>query len=213
MMFHLLSLSICRFQSSQTIPKTASQSHSSHDRIYGSPLLESQKTTPQEKPLKKRTSPNNVDYFLVVCEWFLGSNHGPIFHHHLSRGKTPEKPWSFLSVKLQRMRMANTGIDVTFWSIGYAATVACPSRDPPAFLGMGCGGCWLEKSSCCWWLLLYRCKIIGVNNFSTREGLQPTMEFVVGQHEISLNLTSAGWNSEVVVQPWLNLLKRFSLVW
>lgn len=56
------------------------------------------------------------------------------------------------------MRMANTGIDVTFWSMGYAATVACPSRDPPAFLGMGCGGYWKHR------------KFVGYNN-STRAGL------------------------------------------
>lgn len=50
-------------------------------------------------------------------------------------------------------------------------------------------------------------------NNSTRAGLQATMEFVMGQqHAVSLHLPSPSWNGEVVVQPRLNLLKRFSLV-
>ena len=120
------------------------------------------KNPPQKKPQKQHASPKMVlvDYFLVV-RTVSGLKFAHLvldfsFIPTLTAERHPKKPWPFLSVKLQRMRMANTGIDVTFWSMGYAATVACPSRDPPAFLGMGCGGCWLEECSCCWFLLLYK---------------------------------------------------------
>lgn len=176
MMFQVLSLSTCRFQSflwgqvspkpihkkvaysqgrgetnlatsSKNDPKIASHCDQLWFFIYGSFFGVTAKI-PQTKPQKQHASPKMVDYFLVV-RTVSGLKFAHLvldlsFIPTLTAERHPKKPWPFLSVKLQRMRMANTGIDVTFWSMGYAATVACPSRDPPAFLGMGCGGCWLE---------------------------------------------------------------------
>lgn len=176
MMFHLLSLSTCWFQSflwgqvsakpihkkvaysqgrgetnlatsSKNDPKIAFHSDQLWFFIYGSSFLESQQKSRPNKATETACIPKNgrlLPCWRTVSE--LKFTHlvlDPSFIPTWPAKKTPEKPWPFLSVKLQRMRMANTGIDVTFWSMGYAATVACPSRDPPAFLSMGCGGCWL----------------------------------------------------------------------